>query len=109
MAVLDRVKTRLKFDEVLPDDAFLSELCQTVTDRIYLRVGLIPAGTDPPAALASIAVDASIKLYRRQYHEGINSEGAEGLSTSFVDDILSEYELEFEAYRKSEAGKVKFI
>lgn len=96
--LLSRVRIRVAGDEVEYPYDFLNELITTVSDRIALRVG---AATMPENA-SSLAVDATVKLLRRQFYEGISSEGAaEGgsLSTSFVEDILAEYDDELARIR----------
>lgn len=107
--ILERVKTRLP-DE--PNDNLLNELIDTAKDRICLRLGV----DEIPDLFNSICVDVVIKLYRRQYYEGISSESADTLNTSFVNDVLSEYDNEFDKYIKDKekneqklARKVKFI
>ena len=92
--VLERVKIRLADDQV--KDAVLEDLVTTAQDRICLRVG----APEFPEALASIAVDVAVKLYRRQYYEGISSESAAELNTSFVEDVLAEYDDELASYRR---------
>lgn len=89
--VLIRVKTRLKDEN--PDDEIIQDLVYTAIDRINLRVGdliLHPS-------LESIAVDISVKYFRRLYFEGLKDETADNMRTSF-DDIMSEYNPEFSAY-----------
>lgn len=88
--VTDRVKIRIP--EI--NDALLSELVQTATDRIKLRVG----ETTLPVELDSVAVDVVCAMYNRRHHEGIKSEGVDIFSTSFVDNILKEYQDDFRLY-----------
>lgn len=52
-----------------------------------------------------IAADVVVKLVRRWNYEGITSEGADTLSTSFVEDVLAEYDDEFAAYRETKAAE----
>ena len=64
--------------------------------------------------LEPIAADVVVKLFRRWNYEGIASEGADTISTTFVEDILAEYDEEFAAYRETkeeEAGEkvVRFL
>lgn len=112
MAVLDRVKVRLEIDDTTKDE-MLNELISTAEDRIMLRAGVaVMTGTTRttfPADLESIAVEVVVKAYRRIEYEGIRSESADTLNTSFVDDILDEYSLEIEAYRKNSIEKVRFL
>lgn len=106
MALLDRVKTRLSDEEIMPEDTELEEYITTATDRINLRVGT----AELPDGMQSIVVDVAVKLIRRKYYEGIVSEGADTLSTSFVANVLAEYEREFEQYLKNANKRVvKFL
>lgn len=89
--ILSRVKIRLP-DE--PSDILLDELIETAVDRICLRLGVDIV----PPRFKSIVVDAVCKIYRRIYYEGIQSEGVDSLSVSFVDDVLAEYDKEFDRY-----------
>lgn len=107
MTIKERVMRRLTKEEVKPDDELVEELILTVTDRINLL-----AGTESlPEILNSIAVDAVIKMYRRQYYEGISTEEAEQMSTSFVENVLSEYAAEIQQYRDniSKQKVVRFL
>lgn len=104
MTILERVKVRLG-NEVVADDV-LNELIATAKDRLTLRLNV----EELPNQFASIVVDVVVKMYRRTYYEGISSENAGNISTSFVDDVLSEYAAEIESYRKAhKIGMVKFI
>ena len=95
--ILNRVKTRI------PDtDEDLARACaETVSDRLCLRLGVDLL----PRLFHSICADAAVKMYRRLYYEGISSEGAANISTTFVDDILSEYATEVSAYREQRQNK----
>ena len=105
--IINRVKTRFRGEEV--DDELLQELVVTAKDRIKLRVGV----DEFPPALDSIAVDVTVKAYRRKYFEGVSSENADSISTTFVEDILKEYSIELDAWKeKNESGgktMVKFL
>nr|DAP21290.1 MAG TPA: PORTAL PROTEIN, 15 PROTEIN, HEAD PROTEIN, VIRAL INFECTION, TAILED.2A [Caudoviricetes sp.] len=104
MTILERVKVRLG-NEVVADDV-LNELIATAKDRLTLRLNV----EELPSQFVSIVVDVVVKMYRRTYYEGISSENAGNISTSFVDDVLSEYADEIEIYRKAhKIGMVKFI
>lgn len=103
--LLERVQNRLSGDAIETDEALLSEYIQTAADRINLRIG----ADGLPEVMESIAVDVVVKMVRRQYYEGISSETTE-FSTSFFENILSEYEEEFEQYLSSHNPKlVRFI
>ena len=86
MTIIERVKMRVTD----APDGFLQNLIDTVTDRLNLRLGTAVL----PTAFETICADATVKLYRRQYFEGISTEGVANISTSFVEDILNEYETE---------------
>lgn len=90
MAIQDRVKIRIP--DIEPD--LLEELTRTATDRINLRLGV----TLLPPELESVAVEVVCALYNRKYHEGIKSEEVDTFSVSFVDNVLAEYELDFQRY-----------
>lgn len=90
MSIASRVQIRIP--EIQTD--LLSEFVQTATDRIKLRLGL----EDFPIELESIAVEVVCAMYNRKYHQGIKSENADTFSVSFVDDILSEYQSDFDRY-----------
>lgn len=92
--LLDRVQTRIKPYNVVATEDNLKELITTIADRICLRVG----DSVLSDLLYSIAVDATVKMVRRINYEGINSESVDTISTSFVSDVLSEYDDEFRSY-----------
>ncbi|WP_147536095.1 phage head-tail connector protein [Bacillus marasmi] len=75
-------------------EGLLNELEKTATDRIKLRLGL----TAFPEELDSIAVEVICAMHNRSYHEGIKQENVDTFSVSFVDDILKEYEADFENF-----------
>lgn len=99
--LLTRLKVRLPNTELT--DEQLDEYLSTVSDRLILRLG----ADSLPAAFQSICVDAAVKMVRRTYYEGISTESVTNISTSFVDDILSEYEAEISGYldAQAESGK----
>lgn len=106
--ILSRVTTRLGNEENSPE--IVADIVQTIIDRICLRVG-VANDAEFPALLYSVAVDASVKAYRRYYFEGIQKESAGGIDTTFVNDILDEYAEELGAWidanaKDSAAAKV---
>ena len=104
--ILQRVQNRLNDDTV--SENTLSEIIQTISDRVCLRLGT----ENIPTLFYSIVTDASVNLYRRTFYEGISTENDDGITTSFVDDILEEYTAEFEQYklnRKTETSIIKFL
>ena len=82
-------------------DPVVVDFCaKTVAERIALRIGQDTC----PDALHYTAVDAAVKMYRRIYFEGISSEGTDGINTSFVEDILREYDAELSAWAARNGG-----
>lgn len=104
--ILKRVKTRLPELSDKANDELLNELVLTIKDRLLIRLG---AGEQLPASFNSICVDATIKLYRRMYYEGISSENGGNISTSFVEDILNEYQREIDGYNARSSRVVSFL
>lgn len=96
--LLQRLKTRLPDTELT--DEQLIEYLQTMSDRLCLRLGVELL----PALFSSICVDATVKMVRRTYYEGISSEGVANISTSFVDDILAEYAGEIGDWKSGQAA-----
>lgn len=96
----DRVKKRMN-DETY-DETIMDEIIQTVTDRLCLRLGVTEE--DFPAAFASIVVDAAVKVWRRRYYEGIETEKQSTLSTTFIADVLAEYQSEINQWLNSAAA-----
>lgn len=92
MAIIDRIKVRIPEAK----DAVLGELIVSATDRILLRIGK----NELPPKLETIAVEIVTKMYRRMMYEGISSESADTLNVSFIEDIFSEYEEEFQRWIK---------
>ncbi len=101
--VIFRIRQRLNGETVA--DQTLSEIAQTINDRVCLRLGV----DDAPKIFDSIIVDASVKLYRRMYYEGISSEGDDGISASFVEDVLNEYNAEFTQYKLKQRLSIDMI
>lgn len=95
--LLQRLKIRLPNTKLSNDQ--LMEYLQTMSDRLCLRLGVETL----PALFNSICVDATVKMVRRTYYEGISSEGVANISTSFVDDILAEYAGEIGDWKDAQA------
>lgn len=95
--ILARLKVRLPDTELT--DPQLLEYIQTVSDRLCLRLG----AETLPALFGSVCVDATVKMIRRTYYEGISSESVTSISTSFVDDILAEYAGEIDDWKAQQA------
>ena len=98
MELIERVRRRIPEEEASGD--ILDEYIRIVSDRLCMRLGVDIL----PALFESICVDAVIKMHRRAYYEGITSEGAANISTSFVDDVLSEYADEIALYRERQSN-----
>lgn len=102
-SILKRIKVRLTGDTI--SDDMLNEYIQTLDDRICLRLN-----TDStPKVFYSIIVDASVKMYRRLWYEGESSESDDGVSASFVEDVLSEYNAEFAQYIDNQRQRSKVV
>lgn len=106
------VKTRVQVR--IPDITaeLLEEYTKTATDRINLRVGV----TVLPPELESVAVEVICALYNRKYHEGIKDETVDTFRTTFIENILNEYERDFSLYLQmkktqdnSMRGKLRFL
>lgn len=95
--LLVRLKTRLPNTELF--DCELLEYLSTISDRLCLRLG----AEELPPLFGSVCVDATVKMIRRIYYEGISSEGVANISTSFVDDILAEYADEISDWKAAQA------
>lgn len=95
--LLKRLKLRLPEQKL--NDEQLQEYITTVSDRLCLRLG---ADSLPPL-FNSVCVDATVKMIRRIYYEGVSSEGVANISTSFVDDILAEYADEISDWKNTQA------
>lgn len=102
MTVLDRVKIILADEEY--SESRIRQYIDTVSVRLCLRLGVDML----PLSFHSICADAVVKMHRRYYYEGISSENDGGVSASFVDDLLAEYESEIQSFR-SHSGAVRFI
>lgn len=96
--LMARVKVRLSSYDEVPSDDELSEIVATLTDRVCMRVGV----ADLPERAGSLVVDATVKAVNRRFDEGVTSEseGQTGsMSTTWVEDILGEYEAELAGLR----------
>lgn len=94
MQITERVILRLGEHA---DPALIQDYVKIITDRLTLRLG----EEYLPKAFESIAADATVKLFRRTMFEGISSEGTDGITTSFVEDVLAEYADEIAAYKEN--------
>lgn len=96
--LLQRLQIRLPGTSLSVEQ--LTEYLQTVSDRLCLRLG----ASELPPLFNSVCVDATVKMVRRTYYEGISSEGVANISTSFVDDILAEYDGEIQDWKSAQAN-----
>ena len=94
MKITERVLLRLEREN--PDPVKIEELVKIITDRLCLRLN----EETLPREFEAIASDATVKLFRRVMFEGISSEGTDGITTSFVADVLAEYDAEIAAYKE---------
>ena len=98
---MDEMLKRLKIR--IPDTKLeatqLTEYLQTMSDRLCIRLGVETL----PAIFSSICVDATVKMIRRIYYEGISSESVANINTAFVDNILAEYADEISDWKDSQA------
>lgn len=94
MTILERVRLRIQ-DTTEAPDMQLQNYIETITDRLCLRLGTEAL----PSVFETICADATVKMWRRTYYEGISSEGTANVTTSFVEDILAEYEGEIQDYK----------
>lgn len=100
--VLARVETRLS-DEVDLNTNFLLEAIKTIEDRLNIRLGTV----ELPIIFESIVVDAVVKVWRRKYYEGMDTERIDTIQTTFIENILDEYDYEIESYINSNVGSTK--
>lgn len=98
--VKDRVQKRMNGE--VYDDTIMDEIIQTVTDRLCLRLGVTEDTF--PDVFSSIVVEASVKVWRRRYYEGIETEKQSTLSTTFIADVLAEYQAEIDQWLNSTAA-----
>lgn len=98
MDMLERVRNRIQ-DATVKDEV-LDDYINTISDRLCLRLGV----STLPNLFESICVDATVKMYRRTYYEGISSEGAANITTTFVDDVLAEYAQEIGDWKTQQAN-----
>ncbi len=99
MTLLERVQIRLQ------DEPKAENTLQLLLRYCKLANLLVSAREMLPEMLEPIAAEVVVKLFRRWNYEGIRSEGADTISTTFVEDVLAEYEDEFTAYRETKAAE----
>ena len=100
--IKERIQKRMNGETV--DEVIMNEINQTITDRLCLRLGVTEENF--PSLFQSIAVDACVKVWRKRYYEGIAAENVANLSTSFIDDVLAEYDDEVTTWLNSQGGDI---
>lgn len=95
-----RVQNRMNGETY--DSTIMDEVIQTITDRLCLRLGVTE--TTFPDVFKSVVVDASVKVWRQRYYEGIKTEWNASLKNEFVTDILAEYQDEIDQWLNSAAA-----
>lgn len=98
--VQDRVQNRMNGETY--DETIMDEVIQTVTDRLCLRLGVTEDTF--PDVFKSVVVDASVKVWRQRYYEGIKTEWNASLKNEFVTNILAEYKDEIDQWLNSAAA-----
>ena len=102
--MLDGVKGRVqnRMNGETYDETIMDEIIQTVTDRLCLRLG--ETEDTFPDVFKSVVGDASVKVGRQRYYEGIKTEWNASLKNEFVTDILAEYQDEIDQWLNSAAA-----
>ena len=78
-------------------ETYVQNYIDTITARLCLRLG----AETLPSVFETICADATVKMWRRTYYEGISSEGSANITTSFVEDILAESPGGFMGFEKT--------
>ena len=109
-ALTARVRLRYLEGEAVPSDNVIAEMLTAVIDRITIRM---ETTEELPDAAGSIVVDAAMKALRLRGYEGSRAEtAADGgsVSNSFIDNVLSAYEDDLAALKRSvNRGGIKFM
>lgn len=93
--VLSRVKIRLGITDTSKDDV-LKDIITSVQDNIAVRAGV----TTFPTVLNSIAVDVAVMAFNRLGSEGLQSEGIDVISSSYIVDLLEAYDKQIDMFKK---------
>lgn len=108
MAIIDRLKLRL--DNIGDSkDALLSEIIDTVTERMQIRFF---GGEAVPKSLEYVIVEVAAVRYNRIASEGMSSQTVEGESITFDDsDDFSPFLSDISAYQRDEGrkGQIRFL
>ncbi|MGY3766836.1 phage head-tail connector protein [Vagococcus vulneris] len=102
MSTHEDIKKRVKVRESKISDELLDEYLTTALDRIKLYTGI----NDLPIEFNSIIVDVVLAMYRRKYYEGIEQEKADVFSVKFINNILSQFDREFQNYKRKKAEEL---
>lgn len=107
MDLLERVKLILGIDIVdYSKDDVLNEFINNFSQAVNLYCNT----TTLPLQLEYIVVECSISRYNRMGSEGLQSEGIDVISSTYVLDILEPYKPYMDAYRSTNSlKKVKFL
>lgn len=102
--MLDGVQVRVqnRMNGETYDSTIMDEIIQTVTDRLCLRLGVDESTF--PDVFKSVVVDASVKVWRKRYYEGISTEWQGSLKSEFITDVLAEYQDEIDQWLNSSAA-----
>ena len=98
--ILTRVQTIL---DVEGKDALLQVLIQNQLEAIQLLI----KEDVVPDSLAYIAVETTIARYNRLGSEGLQSEGIDVISQTFIEDLMTPYQAQISNY-VSEKNKTAF-
>ena len=73
-----------------------AELIKTAEDRIKIRI----ESMEIPTELQSVVVEVVCAMYNKSQagNEGMKSENVDTFSVTFLDDILAEYQADFDGY-----------
>lgn len=100
--LITRLKRILEIDHN-NDDELLGELASNMSQAIAMKVNDISV----PLPLEWVLVEATVMRYNRLGSEGYSQEGADVVSRTFIEDILSHYQPYFNIYLQSIALPVK--
>lgn len=102
MTVFERVRLILADEEY--SESRIRQYIDTISARLCLRLGVDTL----PLLFQPVCADAAVKMHRRYYYEGVSSETDGSVSSSFVDDVLAEYESDIQSYKDGH-GVVRFL
>ena len=100
--ILTRVKAILGIEN---KDDLLSYLIENQIQALLVILGEEVL----PESLTYIVVETTIARYNRLGSEGLKSEGIDVISQSFIEDLLSPYQSQLNAYSKTKNKNVSKI